>query len=79
MPERTYTLQLTGTDLFIIRFELERVADEHDKSAEMTAELVAAGYGTVKDTAYWREQAANCRAVVAKAQAALDAGPGLGV
>ena len=77
MEERKYTLRLTREELFIVQFELERTAEQHDQSAASTADLVKDGYGTPKTVEYWQEQAALCRRVVALAQAAMDAGPSM--
>lgn len=77
MNERLYTLRLTREELFIVLFELERAAEQHDQSAASTADLVKHGYGTPKSIEYWHEQAALCRRAAEKAQAVMDAGPGL--
>ena len=77
MEERKYTLQLTREELFIVQFELERTAEQHDHDAASTADLVKDGYGPPETVEYWQEQAALCRRVAELAQAALDRGPGL--
>lgn len=77
MEERKYTLRLTREELFIVQFELERTAEQHDQNAASTSDLVKDGYGTPKNIEYWREQAALCRRVAEKAEATMDAGPGL--
>ena len=75
MDEKLYTLQLTREELFTISFELDRDAKQHDQYATEADELAAQGFGTREPGEYWREQAALCRRVVTKAQAAMDAGP----
>ena len=75
MGEREYTLRLTAEELCTVRFELDLLAQQHDQHAAATDEQVAHGFNTREAGEYWREQAALCRAVVKKAQAALDGGP----
>ena len=75
MDEKLHTLQLTLRELCTVRLELERLAEEHEKAAADAYAGAMIGYGNFESVAYWREQAALCRAVVKKAQAALDAGP----
>lgn len=77
MDERKYTLQLTAEELFTVRFELDLAAQQHDQHVTEADEQAAQGFGTREAGEYWREQAALCRAVAAKAEAALDAGPSL--
>ena len=75
MDERLYTLRLTLEELFSVSFELDLAAQEHDQHVTVAGEQAAHGFDTREAGEYWREQSALCRAVVAKAEAALDAGP----